>query len=48
MNAWMGARIVYSGLKPGTITTHMALAVLLICVQVGIVWLGVRKRGSSR
>ncbi|MFD2159350.1 heme A synthase [Rubritalea tangerina] len=40
LNAWMGARIVYSGLKPGTITTHMALAVLLICVQVGIVWLG--------
>ncbi|MFC5049391.1 heme A synthase [Rubritalea spongiae] len=39
LNAWMGARIVYSGLQPGTITTHMALAILLLCVQVGIVWL---------
>lgn len=39
LNAWMGARIVYSGLQPGTITTHMALAILLLCVQVSIVWM---------
>lgn len=39
LNAWMGARIVYSGLQPGTITTHMALAILLLGVQVGIVWM---------
>lgn len=39
LNAWMGARIVYSGLQPGTITTHMALAILLLGVQVSIVWM---------
>lgn len=44
VNAWMGARIVYSGLQPGTITTHMALAILLMCVQVAIVWGGGEKR----
>jgi cytochrome c oxidase assembly protein subunit 15 len=44
LNAWMGARIVYSGLKPGTITTHMALAILLLCVQVTIVWLASDER----
>ena len=44
VNAWMGARIVYSGLQPGTITTHMALAILLMCVQVAVVWGGGEKR----
>ncbi len=44
LNAWMGARIVHSGLHPGTITTHMALAILLMCVQVFIVWSGGEKR----
>lgn len=39
LNAWMGARIVYSGLQPGTITTHMALAMLLLGVQVSIIWM---------
>ena len=29
INAWMGARVVYSGLKPGVLTTHLALAMLL-------------------
>ncbi len=29
VNAWMGARVVYSGLKPGVLTTHLALAMLL-------------------
>ena len=40
VNAWMGAKIVYSGLKPGTITIHMALAIWLMCVQVYLVWAG--------
>lgn len=40
VNAWMGARIVYSGLKPGIITAHMALALLLLCLQVYTVWRG--------
>ena len=40
VNAWMGAKIVFSGLKPGIITTHMALALLLVCLQVYVVWRG--------
>lgn len=44
LNAWMGMRIVHSGLQPGTITTHMALAILLMCVQVYLVWGGGEKR----
>ncbi|MEM9940893.1 MAG: COX15/CtaA family protein [Planctomycetota bacterium] len=38
-NAAMGAMVVRSGLKPGIITLHMALAFLLIAVLVTIVWL---------
>ena len=38
-NAWMGAVVVRSGLQPGIITTHMALAFFLICVLVSIVHL---------
>lgn len=48
LNAWMGARIVYSGLQPGTITTHMALAVLLLGVQVSIVWMACEKPWTIR
>lgn len=40
LNAWMGAKIVYSGLKPGVITTHMALAMLLVCLLVFAAWAG--------
>lgn len=40
VNAWMGARVVYSGLKPGVLTLHMAMAFLLIMVQVFTVWRG--------
>lgn len=40
VNAWMGARVVYSGLSPGVLTTHMALAFLLLIVQVFVVWYG--------
>ncbi len=38
VNAWMGARVVYSGLAPGVLTTHMALAFLLILVQTFVIW----------
>lgn len=40
LNAWLGARVVLSGLKPGIITLHMALAVLLQCVLVYAAWRG--------
>ena len=40
VNAVMGARVVYSGLAPGVLTTHMALAFLLILVQTYMVWKG--------
>jgi cytochrome c oxidase assembly protein subunit 15 len=40
INAWLGARVVLSGLKPGTITVHMALAILLLCVLVYTAWRG--------
>lgn len=39
VNAVMGAMVVRSGLKPGIITLHMALAFLLIAVLVTIIWL---------
>jgi cytochrome c oxidase assembly protein subunit 15 len=38
LNAWLGARVVLSGLKPGTITLHMALAILLQCLLVYTAW----------
>ena len=40
LNAWLGMRVVYSGLKPGTITLHMALAILLLGVLVWVAWRG--------
>ncbi len=40
VNAIMGRNIVYSGLKPGVITIHMALAILMLCVIVYIAWAG--------
>lgn len=40
INAWMGAMVVYSGLKPGVLTTHMALAMLLVAVLAFTVWRG--------
>lgn len=40
VNAWLGARVVFSGLRPGTITLHMALAILLQCVLVYAAWRG--------
>lgn len=38
-NAVLGAIVVRSGLQPGIITLHMALAFLLIVVLVSIIWL---------
>ncbi|MBB5037825.1 COX15/CtaA family protein [Prosthecobacter dejongeii] len=38
INAWLGAKVVFSALKPGTITVHMALAILLQCVLVYTAW----------
>jgi len=40
VNAWLGARVVLSGLQPGIITLHMALAILLLCVLVYTAWRG--------
>lgn len=40
VNAVMGAMVVYSGLKPGVLTTHMALAMLLIGLLAYTVWRG--------
>lgn len=40
INAWMGAQIVFSGLKPGIITIHMALAILQLCMLVFVAWRG--------
>lgn len=39
VNAVMGAIVVRSGLQPGIITLHMALAFLLIAVLVTVIWL---------
>lgn len=40
INAWLGAKVVLSGLKPGIITLHMGLAILLLCVLVYVTWRG--------
>ncbi len=42
-NAIMGARVVYSGISPGVLSTHLALAMLLICVLVYCVWAGTER-----
>jgi len=40
VEAWMGARIVYSGLKPGIITTHLALAMAMFGLFMYSAWRG--------
>lgn len=40
VNAWMGARVVYSGLKSGVLTTHFALAMALTGMLVYCAWRG--------
>lgn len=47
-NAVMGAIVVRSGLQPGIITLHMALAFLLIAVLVTIVWLSRPQQESEQ
>ena len=39
-NAWMGARVVYSGIAPGVLSAHLALAMALIGVLTYCVWAG--------
>ena len=39
-NAWMGARVVYSGIAPGVLSTHLALAMALIGVLAYCIWAG--------
>ncbi len=46
-NAVMGAIVVRSGLQPGIITLHMALAFLLIAVLVTIIWLSRPQQTTS-
>lgn len=40
INAWMGARVVYSGLQPGVLTAHLALAMALTGMLVFCIWGG--------
>ena len=40
VNAWMGARVVYSGLAPGVLTTHLALAMALTGMLAYCAWRG--------
>lgn len=40
VNAWLGRMVVLSGLKPGIITLHMALAILLLGILIYIAWRG--------
>ncbi len=40
VNAWMGARVVYSGLSPGVLTVHLALAMGLLGALMYCAWRG--------
>jgi heme a synthase len=40
VNAWMGARVVYSGLIPAVLTTHLALAMSLLGLLTYCAWRG--------
>jgi cytochrome c oxidase assembly protein subunit 15 len=40
VNALMGARVVYSGLEPGVLTAHLALAMMLTGMLVYCAWRG--------
>lgn len=40
INAWMGARVVYSGLAPGVLTLHLALAMSLLGSLAYCAWRG--------
>lgn len=43
INAWMGRNVVYSGLKPGVLTAHLALAMALTGILVFCAWGGCAK-----
>ncbi len=43
INAWMGAKVVYSGLKPGVLTAHLALAMALTGMLAFCAWGGCNK-----
>ena len=43
-NAIVGMLVVKTGLKEGVITLHMALAILLLCLLVYLLWRGADKR----
>ncbi len=45
-NAWLGRMVVLSGLQPGIITLHMALAILLLGVLVYVGWRGTDEPSS--
>ena len=47
-NAWMGARVVYSGISPGVLSAHLALAMMLICVLTYCVWAGTTRPRKLR
>lgn len=40
LNAWMGAEVVSSDLKPGVLTVHMALAMLTVLPMTYVAWRG--------
>jgi cytochrome c oxidase assembly protein subunit 15 len=42
-NAWMGARVVYSGIAPGVLSAHLAMAMALICILTYCVWAGTER-----
>ena len=44
-NAWLGMKVVKSGLTPGVITLHMAAAILMLCVLVYVVFAGGEDHG---
>ena len=44
-NAWLGMKVVKSGLTPGVITLHMAAAMLMLCVLVYVVFAGGEEGG---
>jgi heme a synthase len=47
-NAVLGAMVVYSGLKPGVLTLHMALAMLLVGLLAFTAWRGTGQPWSLR
>lgn len=48
VNAWMGARVVYSGLQPGVLTTHLALAMALTGMLAYCAWRGTDRPWQAR